>query len=262
MKNIILILLVCASFKLFANPFSADSTKHRFISCLNLNFTWFEFGRTFPIKENRLNSLPHGMGEYLNNYTTGNKAILFGFELWYKNKIGIEILPFNYFDLGSNNSTFENYILEKYPNYHIKNGWNRGYHLFGLGYRVNYKFQFKHFQITPKFQIGVNRYQAADDYRSFKEKGSNHILEYSIEKTSLMKNIIDYHLLIDISRTIYFPAHLEIGIVAEFITTPTLYQYTITKNPYGSVPVTHQFSAKQYHPAWAVSLVARAMIFK
>jgi|GEM_PF-2209685 len=262
MKKLSILLFILFSLESTANSYSSDSTKQSFLNNFNLNFAWFEVGSVIPIKENSLNNLPYGMDKYLSNTKAGFSASTFNIELWYKNKIGLELLLISYYDFGYNKTSFDNYISNQYPNFYIKNGWNNGFSSGGLGYRINYKIKLKKFQIIPKFQIGINNYNSSDDHRSFKEKGSNHIIEYSIEKKSLKKNIIDYHFIVDFSKSVNFMIPFEIGVKTEFITSPTLYQYTITEKPYSSPPKINQLTVKQNNPAWVIGLVFRVILIK
>jgi len=263
MKKIILIFLILFSLKSNANSILSDSTKQSFFSNFSLNFIWFEVGPVFPIKENKLNNLPYGMDKYFNHNSSELNATIWGLELWYK-KIGLDLLFISYIDFRSDNTEFTHYISEKFPNYYYtKNVWSNSYSLYNMfSYRLNYKFHYKKFNITPKFQIGINDYETNNSYYSFKEKGSNQFIEYSIEKKSLMKNIIDYHFLVDISRKVTFFIPCEIGIKTEFITIPTLFQYTITEKPYGSIATVNTVTVEQYNPSISFALTFRAFIIK
>ncbi len=139
MKSFILVLLILASFKINAKSIETDSTKNSFFKKISLNFTWFEIGPFFPLSEKKINDLPYGINDYL-KYSSGSPKIsAFGFGVYYKNKIGVElILDMQSYNNGKSN--YRNYISEKYSNYYIKNYTDNNVSSIGIGYRVNYRF--------------------------------------------------------------------------------------------------------------------------
>jgi hypothetical protein len=265
-KHILLTIILTFSLHVNAMKLSPNPPKKPFLKSLNLNFSWVEFGMIIPFKDKKINTLPFGMDKYLKSNKTGYSYSVPGLELWFNDKIGVEILFHSYYDFGYNKSEFDNYISNKYANYYIRNRWFDSFSLQGMAYRINYKFKLKNIQITPKFQIGINNLSTVNFTSSlnssFKEKGSNHIIDYTIEKESLTKNIIDYHFILDISKKIDFGLPLEVGFKTELITVPTSFQYTITEKEYGSTPIENQLKIKQNHFAWSIGLVLRLILIK
>ena len=263
MKNkILFILILFLSFNVDANLASIAPPKKHFFKKFNLNFSWVELSMIIPFKQSNLNSLPLGMDKYLKSGKVGYNYSVPGLELWFKDKIGIEILFNSYYDFGYNKSEFDNYISNKYSNFYIRSNFYSNFSIQGMEYRINYKFKLKNIQITPKLQIGINNFSTGNFTSNFKEKGSNHIIDYTIEEKSLTKNIIDYHFIIDISKKINFVIPLEIGIKTELITIPTSFQYIITEKEYGNVPIVNQIEVKQNHFAWSFGLVLRMILIK
>lgn len=256
MKRFVILFIVFISVRANAHSFSKTPADQPFINRFTLNFSFFELGNSKSFKEKRLSTMSYGMDKYLNNRKPGGSGSFFGLELWYKNKIGIEVL-FTGYSFNCDDTKFNNFIAEKYSNYYVRYVIVNNFSSYGVGYRINYKRQFKQFQLTTKFQIGNSDYRTIDNHTNFKEKGSNQFLEYTIEKKNLMKNTMAYHFILDFSRKINFEIPFEIGIKTELMATPTLFQYTITEKSYGGNPTVNQFNVKQNFAGWSVGIVLR-----
>ena len=242
--------------------FSNNHGKNHFFDDLSISFIWFEAEALYPIKESHLKSLPSGMSQLLYNSKGGFSADFFGLSFYYKNRYGIELMLLDYSEIGSDESSFVNYLTDKYPNNYVDdNYWGAGYVSGGLlAYRLCYRHPLKYFQITGKLQLGINNIEVYNELKTFKEKGTNQFIEYSIEKENLKRTTIDYHFIVDLSKQFNIGIPIELGLKSEFTLIPSLYEYTISETPYGKASLINTMTLKQNHPSWGIGIVVRLMI--
>lgn len=261
MKKIFSLLLLLIATHASAGISPKDSTKKSFFHHLSFSTVVCEAGPFFPVKEKKIRSLPFGMNSYLYNVQSGGTSYgFFAAGVYYDDRFGVEIL-YRRSSFEVDGAEFSKYLSSKYPEHYVKTYWGVNEVVEGLAYRLCYKFHFRYFQVEPQLQFGINNLYTYDESFFLKEKGSNNFIEYSIRKVNQKKNIVDYHLIVDILKRLHLKGvdvfNFELGIKTELMMMPTSYNYILTESPYGGTPTVNEVQVKQNHLAYGVEAVIR-----
>jgi len=225
---------------------------HRF----QLSFTWFELGASMPFKEKKLRDLPYGMDTYLYGPGAAFAVGYFGLGLYYRQHWGISVI-YSGQDFHVEDAAYRNYIADRYQGHYLADAVQAAsFSLYGLNYRIGYRFTSGHFIIEPQFQLGVIDQDEFQTHFVLKEIGSNRFVEYDMEKVSAAKSIFSYHAAVKVVRSVSKPERkwcVEPGLRLSFMVVPTDVTYTITSTPYQMPSTVHRIEVKQLHPAFTVT---------
>jgi hypothetical protein len=223
---------------------------------LNFSFTFLEIGASIPFKEDKLRALPYGMNTYLYSPKGGIAGNLYGVGLYYKNHWGISAILLLQ-DYSVPDVDFNNYISSKYPGYFSSSaGHAHFYQLYGINYRLSYRFQKGRFVFEPQFQLGINDCNDYDSHFVLKEVGSNNFVEYDIKSENTRRNLFSYHAAIVVRKCFTKPDRkwiTEPNIRFDFFVIPTNFNYTITSTPYNMPATIHNVNVKQMRPTLIIT---------
>lgn len=217
----------------------------------NLAINFVELGKTYPLNQKDFSHLKYGIGEYLSKITGDGDFGGLGAALYYKDKIGVEVM-FSTQTFSGQSNNFANYLVAKHPNHFIPN-YTPSFNVdsWGPGFRICYRQHFKHFFIEPRLQFKPNNVSAFSRSFRLKEMGSNHFIQYQIDNVIHGRND-SYHLMLNVARK-FDPfkeiAMIELGVLADFMIRPESRAITITEQPYGQAEVSNSESFRMTNAA-------------
>ena len=239
-----------------------DPTTATFIHKFSLGLPMLNFDYCYAPRNKGLLSLPYGQGEYFYNtkssvgyclpVTNGSTRL---FSLFYDNKWGVELYYASY-GTKLNPDPYQQYLSRELTNYYItgsKDPVNKWFSYYsGLLYGVTYMFHYGKYMVEPKFLMGFRSLDNAyTDVYSFKERGNNRYLNYTVTRESLRNFNSSYHAQLNFARQFYGESHytkLEVGVKLEYMYIPYHTRVAISQQAFGENESTKAFDFKgSYH---------------
>ena len=245
---------------------------HRFsVGLPVLNFDW-----CIPVKNKGLLDLPYGQGAYfyqsrnsLGSCIPATDGNIRFFSLFFDDKWGVE-LGYAAYGTKVNPDAFQQYLVDHLSNYYITgpkqdiNTWFSYYS--GLLYGATYMFHYKKYLIAPKLLMGFRSAEISytDDY-SFKERGSNHYLNYSVTRQSLRNFSTSFHTQLNFARQFYWQSQytkLELGIKLEYMFIPYHTRVVVSRQSFGTSESEQAFDFRGNYQMFSIGVYYAIYIVK